>query len=56
MRKSLDAALAKGEAGDEIGVAILRYASALDKAAKRRIIHPNKADRHKSEFARFLVR
>ncbi len=27
------------------------YVSALDKAAKRRIIHPNRASRHKSECA-----
>ena len=56
VRRSLDEAVANGEKGDEIRAAVQRFASALDKAAKRRIIHPNKANRHKSEFARFLVR
>lgn len=30
------------------------YVSALDKAAKRNIIHPNKASRHKSACAQYL--
>lgn len=35
--------------------AVSRYVSALDKAAKRHIIHPNKAKRRKSACARLLA-
>ncbi len=31
------------------------YISALDRAAKVKVIHPNKADRHKSTFSKYLV-
>ncbi|WOO41412.1 30S ribosomal protein S20 [Rubellicoccus peritrichatus] len=37
--------------GDEASKAAAAYISALDKAAKRGIIHANKASRHKSALA-----
>ncbi len=35
--------------------AVSHYISALDKAAKHRTIHPNKARRHKAACAKLLV-
>ncbi|MGE9296210.1 MAG: 30S ribosomal protein S20 [Puniceicoccales bacterium] len=42
------------EASDEAKKAATEYASALDKAAKRNIIHQNVANRHKSSISKFL--
>lgn len=42
---------AKSAEGDEGRSAATAYISALDKAAKRGIISPNKASRHKSALA-----
>ncbi|MDZ4743562.1 MAG: 30S ribosomal protein S20 [Verrucomicrobiota bacterium] len=39
---------------DEASTALSRVASALDKAAKRKTIHKNKADRMKSRLAKRL--
>ena len=50
LRRRLDEAIAS-ENAEEAKAAAVRYTSALDKAAKRRIIHRNKADRHKSGYA-----
>lgn len=53
LRRKLDEAIASGNA-EEAKTAAVSYTSALDKAAKRRIIHQNKADRHKSGYARVV--
>ena len=53
LRRKLDEAIASGNA-EEAKTAAVWYTSALDKAAKRRIIHRNKADRHKSGYARVV--
>ena len=50
LQKSLKTALA-GEDAESTKTAATLYVSALDKAAKRHIIHPNKASRHKSACA-----
>lgn len=50
LRKHMDQALAKPDS-DEAAKAVADYISALDKAAKRGIIHHNKANRHKSGCA-----
>jgi len=42
------------EPSDEARKAASEYASALDKAAKRNIIHQNVANRHKAALSKFL--
>lgn len=54
LRKQLDDAFA----GDDVEAkkkCLSRYFAALDKAAKRNVIHSNKADRHKSMFSSKLA-
>ena len=43
------------KSSSDIKEAVSRYISALDKAAKRNIIHSNKARRHKSACAKLLA-
>lgn len=52
-QKKLRAALASGKL-DEAKSEYTKVSAALDKAAKRGIIHKNSADRHKSAFNRAL--
>lgn len=52
-QKKLRAALAAGKL-DEAKAEYVKVASALDKAAKRGVIHKNSADRKKSVFTRAL--
>jgi small subunit ribosomal protein S20 len=52
-QKKLQAALAAGK-GDEAKAQFQKVSSALDKAAKRGVIHKNSADRKKSAFNRAL--
>jgi small subunit ribosomal protein S20 len=51
--KRFDAAVESGDA-DEARVAYDAAASRLDRAARRRIVHPNFAANHKSKMARRL--
>lgn len=53
LRKSVSSASASGNA-EAASAAVSAYVSALDKAAKRGIVHPNKAKRHKSACAKLL--
>lgn len=53
-QKKLQAALAAGKL-DEAKVEYVKVASALDKAAKRGVIHKNSADRKKGVFNRALT-
>ena len=53
-QKKLRAALAAGKL-DEAKAEYVKVASALDKAAKRGVIHKNSADRKKSTFNRALA-
>lgn len=54
LRKQLDTAMA----GDDLEAkkkCVARYFAALDKAAKRNVIHSNKVNRHKSIFSKKLA-
>ena len=53
LRKRVDTVAAAGDAA-ETRAAASAYISAMDKAAKRHIIHPNKARRQKSAYSRLL--
>ncbi len=54
LQKNLQTAIDGGEDAASTKEAATAYISALDKAAKRNIIHPNKASRHKSACATYL--
>ncbi|MFV0416397.1 MAG: 30S ribosomal protein S20 [Chthoniobacterales bacterium] len=51
-QKNARAAIESGAAADEVKSSISKLASALDKAAKRGIIHKNAANRKKANIAR----
>lgn len=51
VKKATRAVGSRGEGGDE---AVATAASALDRAARKRIIHPNQANRLKSRLTRRL--
>lgn len=53
-QKKIRAAIAAGKF-DEAKAEYAKVASALDKAAKRGVIHKNSADRKKSAFSRALT-
>ncbi len=53
MQKNLQTATSM-ENPEAVKEAARVYVSALDKAAKRNVIHPNKASRHKSDCAALL--
>ncbi len=50
LRKKTRAAVQSGDA-EQVAEASRAYFSALDKAAKNRVIHPNRADREKSRLS-----
>jgi small subunit ribosomal protein S20 len=54
LRKKVLAAVASGDK-EGAGKAVSELASAVDKAAKRRVIHPNKAANIKSKAAKALA-
>lgn len=45
---------AKGEDKEGLKSAAVEFVSLLDKAAKRNIIHPNKASRQKAKMAKYI--
>ncbi len=53
-RRKVDAALAAGDR-EEVHSALAGLFSAADKAARRRVIHPNAASRIKSRYTRKLA-
>ena len=54
MRRKVDEA-AQGGKDDEVKTALSEFSSAVDKAAKRGVIHGNKADNLKSKAAHKVV-
>ncbi|HUF60933.1 MAG TPA: 30S ribosomal protein S20 [Verrucomicrobiales bacterium] len=53
-RRKVDAAIASGDR-DTVDSALAELFSAADKAARRRVIHPNAASRIKSRYTRKLA-
>ena len=51
-RSALRTALKKARAGDASSETVVDAVSILDRAARKGLIHPNKAARHKSQLAR----
>ena len=51
-RSALRTALKKARAGESTAETVLGAVSLLDRAARKGLIHPNKAARHKSQLAR----
>jgi small subunit ribosomal protein S20 len=51
-RSALRTALKKARAGESTSETVLDAVSLLDRAARKGLIHPNKAARHKSQLAR----
>jgi small subunit ribosomal protein S20 len=48
--------LESGKGEGSVQEVVASYVSALDKAAKRNIIHKNSANRHKSRVARYIFK
>ena len=51
-RSALRTALKKARAGESTSETVVDAVSLLDRAARKGLIHPNKAARHKSQLAR----
>ena len=51
-RSALRTALKKARAGEATSEIVTDAVSTLDRAARKGLIHPNKAARHKSQLAR----
>jgi small subunit ribosomal protein S20 len=51
-RSALRTALKKARAGEATAETVTDAVSLLDRAARKGLIHPNKAARHKSQLAR----
>jgi len=51
-RSALRTALKKARAGESTSEIVTDAVSLLDRAARKGLIHPNKAARHKSQLAR----
>ena len=51
-RSALRTALKKARAGDASSETVVDAVSILDRAARKGLIHPNKAARHKRQLAR----
>ena len=51
-RSALRTALKKARAGESTSETVLDAVSLLDRAARKGLIHPNKAARHKRQLAR----
>jgi small subunit ribosomal protein S20 len=51
-RSALRTALKKARAGEATPETVVDAVSLLDRAARKGLIHPNKAARHKSQLAR----
>ena len=51
-RSALRTALKKARAGEATSETVTGAVSLLDRAARKGLIHPNKAARHKSQLAR----